>query len=65
MNLCALPIFFELNLNKESQTTNDNNDENDDNNPYKDKFPSKNRNTVWLTYILQVHWGNGSEIDGC
>ena len=46
MNLCALPIFFELNLNKESQTTNDNNDENDDNNPYKDKFPSKNRNTV-------------------
>lgn len=63
MNLCALPIFFELNLNKESQTTNDNNDENDDNNPYKDKSLLKIE--IWLTYILQVHWGNGSEIDGC
>lgn len=20
---------------------------------------------IWLTYILQVHWGNGSEIDRC
>ena len=54
MNLCALPIFFELNLNKESQTTNDNNDENDDNNPYKDKFPSKNRNMTNLRFASSL-----------